>query len=85
MTGRTLTLIGVMTPDDILAEISRKCEERGAKAALARRSGIPASLISDVLARRRPVNEAMANALGFVVPGFFVPARSSEVGDVGAA
>jgi plasmid maintenance system antidote protein VapI len=78
MSGRTLTIEGAMTPEDIRRELSRRCEKRGQQGAFARRVGIPQSTISEVIANRRPVNAQIANALGFVVPAFFIPARGLQ-------
>lgn len=78
MIGREITIAGAMTREDIKRELSRQCEKWGEKSALARRAGIPASLISDVISGRREVNEAIANALGYMVPAFFVPAKGER-------
>ncbi|MCG4273918.1 helix-turn-helix domain-containing protein [Acetobacter senegalensis] len=75
MTGRTITIEGVMTPDDIIRELSQKCEKYGAKAALARKAGLHPSEISDALSRRREVTPKIANALGYMQPRFFVPMK----------
>ncbi|WP_367159928.1 hypothetical protein ABUE34_12860 [Kozakia baliensis] len=75
MSERTVTIEGVMSPDDIRKELSRRCEKRGAKSELARKAGISPSAISDVLSRRREVNEQIANAIGYMAPRFFMPVR----------
>lgn len=73
MSGKTLTIEGVMTPQDIKKELSHRCEKYGAKSALARKAGLSPSAISDVLAGRREVNSQIANALGYMTPRFFIP------------
>ncbi|MCQ8240551.1 hypothetical protein [Rhizosaccharibacter radicis] len=78
MTGRTITVEGAMTPDDLRRELSQRCKHRGGQAAFARKAGVSPSTISSVLSGRLPVNEVIANAMGFFRPGFFQPARDQR-------
>lgn len=75
MSGRTLTIDGAVTPDELRVELSKICKVRGGQAELSRKTGLRQSTISSVLAGRLPINGIIANALGYVKPAFYMPAR----------
>ena len=77
--GRTVKIEGAINGQDLISELSRVCEKHGSKSEFARKSGIPVSAISDILSGRRAMNDTMANALGYVRPTFYVPARRSQL------
>lgn len=60
------TVTDVCTVGAVLAEIHRQIAASGGRKAWGARHGIPASVISEVLAGKRDVPDAMANAAGFV-------------------
>lgn len=76
--GRTLVIEGAVTAEELRRELIARCEVRGEAAKLAEHSGVPISLISEVRSGKRGVSPSIANAPGYVVPGFYVPARAKE-------
>lgn len=56
----------VAVATDLIAILRTECARAGGVRAWARRMGFSPGTVGDVLAGRRDVSEAMANALGFV-------------------
>ena len=59
----------------ILAE---QVELAGGQAAWARKHGIPRSVVSETLARRREPSEVVINALGYVVRPMLIPMKGQN-------
>jgi hypothetical protein len=69
--------MSAISPAVLLMKLSQACECAGGQSAWARVAGIPPSVVSETLARKREPSEAIANALGFLrvvtfIPGFQV-------------
>lgn len=70
----------VATQGDLIAILRSQCAAAGGQTAWAARHGFSPQYVCDVLAGRRDVSEAMANALGFLREIRFVPFTMGRVG-----
>lgn len=67
-----------MTPfpvEEIRSRLADAVGLAGSQSAWARKTGIPRSIVSEVLSQKRDIPESIINALGYIVRPMCVPAR----------
>lgn len=61
--------------EEIRDRLADAVELAGSQSAWARKTGIPRSIVSEVLSQKRDIPESIINALGYIVRPMCIPAR----------
>jgi hypothetical protein len=67
-----------ITEDEFRVVLNDACVAAGSRTAFARAKSIPPSTLSDILNKRRPVSESIANYLGYISVRHFVKLHSEK-------